>query len=192
MLGSDKQGHLWMMDRDNMSGFSPSADNTVQYLALPNNTGKPYIDYATAAFWSSTSTIFTSVKGGGVMAFQMSDGLIPASGTSEPQAVVASSQSNETYLYPNPTPQISASPSGGAIVWVLDNNANGTDNGSGALGPAILRAYNANNLANTLYSSSTLSADTAGNAAKYTLPVVANGHVYIAGTGSLTVYGLAP
>jgi hypothetical protein len=72
------------------------------------------------------------------MAFQMSDGLIPASGSSEAQAVVASSQSNETYNYPNPTPQISASPSGGAIVWVLDNNANGTDNGSGGLGPAIL------------------------------------------------------
>jgi len=105
---------------------------------------------------------------------------------------VPSSQSAETYYYPNPTPSISASPSGGAVVWVLDNNATGTDNGAAALGPAILRAYNASNLGTTLYASSALSADTAGNAAKYTVPLVANGHVYVAGAGTLTVYGLAP
>jgi hypothetical protein len=60
------------------------------------------------------------------------------------------------------------------------------------LGPAILRVYNATNLDTTLYTSATLPADTAGNAAKFTVPVVANGHVYIAGAGSLTVYGLTP
>jgi hypothetical protein len=122
------------------------------------------------------------------MALQLSSGLFPASG----QTGIAASQSVEGYNYPAPTPSISASPSGGAIVWVLDNNATGTDNGAGAVGPAILRAYDATNLATTLYSSDALAADTGGNAAKFTLPVVANGHVYVAGTGALTVYGLAP
>ena len=126
------------------------------------------------------------------MAFPLTNGLIPSSGVALPQAAVPSSQSPETYNYPNPTPSISASPSGGAVVWVLDNNATGTDNGAAALGPAILRAYNASNLGTTLYSSSKLSADTAGNAAKYTVPLVANGHVYVAGAGTLTVYALAP
>jgi hypothetical protein len=130
------------------------------------------------------------------MAFQLSNGLIPASGQLGPQGqplAIASSQSAETYGYPAPTAVISASASGsGAMLWALQNWASGTDNGAAALGPAILRVYDATNLGTTLYASDTLSTDTAGNAAKFTVPVVANGHVYIAGAGSLTVYGLAP
>jgi hypothetical protein len=87
---------------------------------------------------------------------------------------------------------ISAAPSGGAIVWALNNTANGTDNGSTELGPAILRAYDASDLGNTLYTSSALAADAGGTAVKFTVPVVANGHVYVSGRSQLTVYGLAP
>ena len=164
-----------------MSGFLPTTDNTVQYLTLPNTTscttGGTECVFATPAYWSGT--VYIATAWGPVMALQLSNGLIPANA----QVAIAASQSADTYAYPNPTPVISASPSGGAIVWALDNNANGTDDGSAALGPAILRAYDATNLATTLYSSATLSADTCGNAGKFTLPVVANGHVYVAGTG---------
>jgi hypothetical protein len=190
LVASDKQGHLWMMDRSKLSGFSPTANNTVQYLTLPNNNTCLTVDqqcvYATPAYWNGT--IYIAIESGPLMALQLSEGLFQING----QVAVAASQSAETYGYPSPTAMISASPSGGAIVWVLDNNANGTDNGSAGLGPAILRAYNATNLATKLYSSTTLPADTGGNAAKFTLPVVANGHVYVAGAGALTVYGLAP
>ena len=40
--------------------------------------------------------------------------------------------------------------------------------------------------------STTLPADVGGNSAKFTVPVVINGHVYVAGEDALTVYGLAP
>jgi hypothetical protein len=191
VLGADKQGHFWMMDRSAMSGFSSSSDNTVQYLQMPQS-GAKYQDFATPAYYQGNGTVYESVNGSSVMAFPLTNGLLPTSGVTLPQSAVPSSQSAESYNYPNPTPSISASPAGGAVVWVLDNNASGTDNGATALGPAILRAYDATNLGSTLYSSATLPADAGGNAAKYTVPLVANGHVYVAGAGSLTVYGLAP
>jgi hypothetical protein len=190
LIGADKQAHLWMIDRSNMSGFSPIADNTVQYLTLPYNSTCNSLDqqcvYGTPDYWNGT--IYIAIEHGPLMALQLSNGLIPQSA----QVAIPASYSAETYSYPTPTPMLSASPSGGAIVWALDNNANGTDNGSAPMGPAILRAYNANNLGTTLYSSDALPADVGGTAAKFTVPVVANGHVYVAGEDALTVYGLAP
>ena len=83
--------------------------------------------------------------------------------------------------------------SAGSPFWVSNaGNGTSTADGNGALGATVLRAYDATNLATTLYSSATLAADVGGNAVKFTVPVVANGHVYVAGAGALTVYGLAP
>jgi len=166
----------------------------VQYLTLPNSTAcintAPAAEcvYASPAYWNGT--LYIAVRLGPLMALKLSSGMFQFSG----QFAIAASQSAETYDFPGPTPMISASPSGGAIVWVLDNNANGTSTADGnrALGAAVLRAYDATNLATTLYSSATLPADTGGNAVKFAVPVVANGHVYVAGVGTLTVYGLAP
>jgi PQQ-like domain len=185
LIGTDKQGHFWSIDRNNMSGYVPGLDNTVQFLTLPN--AAKYSVHASPAYWNGTA--YVALDNGPLMALELSNGLFPATGQ---QVAIAASQSGESYGYPPPTPMVSASPSGGGIVWVLDNSANGTDDGSTALGPAILRAYDATNLATTLYSSTNRSADTAGNASKFIMPVVANGHVYVVGNGSLTVYGLAP
>jgi chitodextrinase len=188
LIGSDKQGHLWMIDRTQMSQFSSSANNTVQYLTLPNIAAclnDEQCVYATPAYWSGI--VYVAIEHGPLMALPLASGLLPASAE---QVAQPSSQSQETYGFPAPTPAISAAPSGGAIAWVLDTSLNGTDGGGS--GPAILRAYDATNLGSTLYSSATLAADAAGNATKFAVPVIANGHVYVAGNGTLTVYGLAP
>jgi len=187
LVGSDKQGHLWLIDRDLMSRFSPTSDNTVQYLTLPNIAACSLnCTYSSPAYYNGT--VYIGMTSSPLAAYSLTGGLFSASsGIATPASV-----STETYQYPGPTPVISASPAGNAIVWVLDTYANGTaTNGpQTTLGPAILRAYDAGNLATTLYSSSTLASDAAGNAVKFVEPVIANGKVYVGGAGTLTVYGV--
>jgi hypothetical protein len=58
-------------------------------------------------------------------------------------------------------------------------------------GTAIMLAYDATNLANLLYSTNAnLSRDNPGPAVKFTVPTVANGKVYVATNGLLSVYGV--
>ena len=198
VTGSDKQGHMWMLDRSTpvspsataMGGFNPNSDQVVQYVTLPTAGASctPMLIQGTPTYWAAANSLYIAIAGSGVMAIPLQGGMLPASGG----VVTPSRRTAEIYGYPAPTPVISSTPgSTSAILWALDNNANGTDNCQTALGPAILRAYDASTLA-TLYSSALQVSDTAGNAIKFQLPIVANGHVYVAGSHQLTVYGLLP
>jgi len=179
LVGSDKQGHLWLIDRTQMQRFSSTSDNVVQYLTLVANCGK-YCFYSTPTYWNGT--LYVSTVDERLMALPLTNGLVAVNAQN---FASPASTSKDTFLYPAPTMMISASPAGGGILWALENNAN-------LAGPAILRAYDATNLATRLYTSSAVSADAAGPAVKFTVPVIANGHVYVVGGSRLTVYGLAP
>ena len=57
--------------------------------------------------------------------------------------------------------------------------------------PAILRAYNANDLSTPLYASNQAGPrDTAGGGIKFSTPTIANGHVYLGTQTEVDVYGL--
>jgi hypothetical protein len=59
--------------------------------------------------------------------------------------------------------------------------------------PGVLFAYDATNLSRVLYSSSQSgNRDTLDNAAKFSIPLIANGKVFIAGQTQLTAFGLLP
>lgn len=65
--------------------------------------------------------------------------------------------------------------------------------GGGVVAPGVLRAFDPANLSNEHYNS-----DKAGSLytmdimAKFNVPFVANGKVFVAGENQLTVYGLLP
>ena len=185
LVGSDKQGHLWLIDRASMGEYSSTLNNTVQYLTLPNLGACSNIcTYGTPAYYNST--VYIGANSGGSVALPLSGGEFEFNASN---VAKASSSSTETYKFPSPTPSISAAPGGGpALIWVLDTSGNGTD--ASTLGPAVLRAYSSSGLGTTLYSSSNNASDSAGNAIKFSVPVVANGHVYVGGSGRFTVYGL--
>src|SRR5208283_6211652 len=91
---------------------------------------------------------------------------------------------------PGLTPVITESGTTNAILWAVDSSSSGT-NGAPS-GPAVLYAFDPNNLANEFWDSKEAAGnrDQAGNAVKFVVPTVANGKVYVGGLGSLTVYGL--
>jgi hypothetical protein len=110
-----------------------------------------------------------------------------------PKGILASSptasQSPDILGPQGATPVISSNGTTNAILWLIDS--------SGALAaptntPAILRAYDPNNLSNEIYNSAMAagSRDAAGPAVKFTVPTVANGKVYVGTQTELDVYGL--
>jgi hypothetical protein len=113
---------------------------------------------------------------GNIQAFQLSNGLLSTAPTS---------RSAGTYTYPGGTLAISANGTTNGILWAVQRN--------GTTSPGVLFAYDPANLANLLYNSSQAgSRDTMDVAAKFSIPLVANGKVFVVGVSQLTVYGLLP
>ncbi len=82
-------------------------------------------------------------------------------------------------------PTVSSNGTANGIVWAVDNT--GFTNA-----PAVLYAYNANDLTQVLYTSGQAAngRDTCGDAVKFQDAVVANGYVYVGGANAVTIYGL--
>jgi hypothetical protein len=184
LVGSDKQGHLWMIDRTAMGEYSSTLNNTIQFLTLPNlTTCGTVCAYGTPAFYNNT--VFMGVVSGPILALPLTGGLF---GSNASNVATASSISGEAYGFPGPTVSVSAAPGGGsALIWALDNANNGTS--GSPFGPATLRAYNSSNLGATLFSSNTAPSDAGPIAVKFTVPMIANGHVYVGGARAFAVYG---
>ncbi len=184
ILCGGKDGTIYVVNRSNMGHYNASSDPAVQKLAIgsPAPTNGSFF---TPANWNGY--VYFGEIHAPVMAFKFASGLLPQS---------PSSQTSTIYGYPGATPTVSANGATNGVVWTLDDSAyyGGTPSGGvNTPGPAVLHAYRADNLGIELYNSSQAGTrDTAGTAIKYTVPTVANGHVYVGGAKQLTVYGIAP
>jgi hypothetical protein len=176
LIGGSKGGSLYVVNRDNMGEFvGPCPDPPARVQTIPVRGGAIL---STPLFWNNS--VYVAAGNGHLVSFPMSAGIL----ASTPSA----SQSPETLGPQGSTPIISSNGANNAILWLIDS--------SGALAtpntPAILRAYDPNNLSNEIYNSTMAAAsrDTAGLAVKFTLPTVANGKVYVGTQKELDVYGL--
>jgi fibronectin type 3 domain-containing protein len=156
MIGAGKEGRIYLIDRDHMGHYSGSTDNVVEHHSAINGS------YGTPAYFNG---MFYYAGGNSdvAKAFTIANALF--SGT--PQ-----SQSSDTTGAQGETVSISADGTINGIVWALDKRSN------------QLRAYDATNLANELYTSSISSV------VKFSVPTVADGQVYIGTDKSLLIYGL--
>ena len=195
LYGGDKQGHIWLLNRLGLGDYSPGSDNVVQMLDVVNlaATGNQVLYTPPALF---NNSVFASPVSRPVQAMTLSAGQFSftLNTSTNRNEVVAQSFTADRCNFPGCGISISAAGSSQAIAWTLDNAMFGHANISTSipLGPAVLRAYDATNLATRLFTSSASANDTSGNALKFTLPMIANGHVYVGGVKQLTVYGIAP
>ena len=186
-FGSDGKGEIYVLDRDRLGGYTPADSGVVQKFPLGN------IIFGTPAFWNNTLYIAGGL--GPMTAFRFD----PAAGRF---AATAASRSAATFGIRGATPSISANGASDGIVWALENGGLCTPGTSCAA--AVLRAFDARDLAVELWNSTQGNGNTAGFAVKFAVPTVANGKVYVgtrgndegSGTssvpGQLDVYGLLP
>jgi hypothetical protein len=163
MIEGGKQGTLYLIDRDNMRAYQPTGDQIVQ-----EPTGLVRSVFDTPAYFNGT--LYYAGVGDQAKALSISDGQLGG----------ISSQSSDTFGFPGATPSISANGTTNGIVWLVDRGTN------------ELRAYDANNLANELYTSDQAvdGRDQLGRASKFSVPTIADGHVFVGTANGLSIYGL--
>jgi len=166
-----KNGALYLLDRDNLGRFN-SANNNQIVQAMPNAMGG---NFGTPVFWNNR--LYYIGQNDTVKAFSISNAVVAGNPVRSQNAFNGDKSSA--------TPVLSANGTNDAILWAVNAAAYASS------GPAILFAYNATNVSQMLYSSSsTLSRDNPGGAVKFTVPTVANGKVYVSAQYQLSVFGL--
>ncbi len=165
-----------------MGHYSASADTDIQSLVnIFPNSGQTGGNFSSPVYFDGY--IYFASTSYNVTAFQLTNGLLSTAPTSE---------SSEVYGYRGGTMSISANGNSNGILWTLQSESSGMV--PGFIGPGILHAYNATNLGDELYNSNQAagSRDTLDAWLKFSVPVVANGEVFVASDSELTIYGLLP
>jgi hypothetical protein len=171
LVGSGKEGRIYLIDRDNMGHFSSTTDHVVQELPAVTISGS----FGTGAYFNGQIYYVGGSNIGNpndvAKTFSISGGQLSTTPTSK---------GPDTYAFPGNTPSISANGSTNGILWAVDK------------GSSQLRAYDAANLGQELYTSAQAAnnRDALGSSIKFAVSTVANGHVYVGTGNALVGFGL--
>ena len=176
LVGASKQGVIYSVNRDGMGKYNGGSNKNIQSLAGLSSYGL----FGSPAYWNGN--VYFAAWNDYLRAFQVSNGTL-----------ALTSHSSVTLAFPGATPSVSSNGTSNGIVWIIQENV---PNDTVINNPptAVLRAYDATNLATELYDSTqaTGNRDAAGGAVKFAVPTVANGKVYVGNSNQVTVYGLLP
>ena len=163
------KGHeLFVLDRERMGKFRLGNNrHALQTVRLGGGV------FGAPAYWNGH--IYVSAEDDVLKDFRI-----------EGDRLALSSQGEMRFTHPGAIPSVSANGSQDGIVWLIETIRGHTSNT-----PAVLHAYDAQDLSRELYSNEQNSGrDRAGAALHFTIPVVANGRVYVPASRELDVYGL--
>ena len=163
-IGAGKDGNLYVVSRDALGKFDPSANHIYQELDGVLAGGI----WSTPAYYQHT--VYYGPSGGTLRAFTISAARLSTG-----------SASTIPYPYPGTSPSVSANGASNGIVWAHENS-----------NPAVLHAYDAGDLAHELYNSSQAAntRDHFGAGNKFITPMVAGGRVFVGTTSGVAEFGL--
>jgi fibronectin type 3 domain-containing protein len=173
LISAGKNGSIHLVDRDNMGGYHP-ADLNVQTLdnifpfgqPLPGNYSSP-VYFNGAVYFGPVADV--------VQMFKLTSGLLSVSPTST---------TPQSFAYPGGALAISANGTADGILWAIRKDG---------ANPGTLHAYDASNIATEFYNSDQAGTrDKLDAAAKFSVPLVVNGKVFVATEGRFVVFGLIP
>jgi hypothetical protein len=175
LVEAGKEGRILVLNRDNLGGYN--VGGTSNPHALQDITGAlTYAEglWSTPAYWNGNVYLWSEKNV--PMLFKLNSGVMDTA---------PDSKSTITSGFPGASFSISSNGTQDGIAWAVRSDQFSTN------GPAVLYAWDANDLTNTIYESDTdPTRDAAGIANKFSVPVVTDGKVYLVANGEVDVYGL--
>jgi hypothetical protein len=175
-VGAGKDDIIYLVDRDSMGKFNPDNDNAI-YQEIPstgsensNGLGGSGGVYSMPAYFNNT--LYYGAVDDSIRAFKFDHARI---------VTPAASKTAITFGYPGATPSISSDGVRDVIVWAVENNT-----------PAVLHAYDGNDLAHELYNSNRERKRDEITGNKFITPMIAAGKVYVGTPNGVAVFGLLP
>ena len=181
LFGVGKEGRIYIVNRHHMGKYTSlmdpcnnqqliNVDKVVQELPPQSIVGGMM---GAPAYWHSSVGDFVYAVGlqDHLKAFKLTNGLLSAS---------PASQTPESFLYSGGNPVVSSNGTiaGTGVLWTIDPSR-------------MLRAYDSTNLTRELYNSEqNASRDRLGSYAKFSVPTVADGSVFVGTQNSLVIYSL--
>jgi hypothetical protein len=171
LVEASKDGTIYLVDRNAMGHYNPNNDSQI-VQSLVNVFSGGTGNFSTAVYFDGT--VYFAPINDAIKAFRVSNARL---------SIGPTSQTPETYGFPGGAVSISAKGTSNGILWAVQRVGSSV---------GVLRAYDAGDLTSELYSSDRSPADALDVAAKFSVPVVANGKVFVGSLTQLSVYGLLP
>lgn len=180
-----KDGNVYVLDRDDMGGYQPAANQVRQVVALSSNANL----HCQAAYYGgaagATEFVYVWSENDQLRAFPLdrANGKLDEQG--QIRSVLGPSGQNGAML----SVSSKGTQTGTGILWAAYAYTGDAEHG---VTPGILRAFDATDVSKELWNSRQNAArDVGGAYAKFASPTIANGHVYLATfSNRVAVYGL--
>lgn len=173
-----KDGNIYLLNKDNMGGYSTTANMVLQ--TVPLNASM----HCQPAFYPGgvNNYFYVWSENDQLRAFLLSGGVFNSNPATSSDAGPRGGCGADLSVSANGTAQ------GSAILWAAYAPSG---DASSVVSAGILRAFDAADITHDLWNSVQSGRDYGGNYAKFCSPTIANGHVYLATfSQKVAVYGL--